>query len=223
MPQCLLTNIQVSHTCTCNDITSEEAVNAKKSFKRYSAQSGIKIADYHADNGHLADNISIHHRFAQGQIISHCGINAHLQNSLAEHKIRDMQEHTRMALLYACNKWLSTIMVHLWPYVMQHYNNVTNCTPQVRSKPSPNELFSGTTVAPKLCHFHSFNCPAYVLDNALQARQGTQKWKSRAHLGIYLGPSPNHAQSVALVLNPKMGHVLPQIHIKFDDSFKTVS
>ena len=39
---------------------------------------------------------------------------------------------------------------------------------------------------------------------------------------MYLGPSPNHARSVALVLNPRTGHVSPQFHVKFDDFFETV-
>ena len=41
-------------------------------------------------------------------------------------------------------------------------------------------------------------------------------------LGVYLGPSPNHARSVALVLNPRTGHVSPQFHVKFADFFETV-
>ena len=39
--------------------------------------------------------------------------------------------------------------------------------------------------------------------------------------GIYLGFSPNHSRSVALVLNPQTGLVLPQFHVKFDDMFET--
>ena len=61
-----------------------------------------------------------------------------------------------------------------------------------------------------------------MLDNALQSGQGAPKWKERSRLGVYLGPSPNHARSVALVLNPRTGHVSPQFHIKFDDFFETV-
>ena len=37
-----------------------------------------------------------------------------------------------------------------------------------------------------------------------------------------LGPSPNHARSVALVLNPRTRHVSPQFHINFDDFFEMV-
>jgi len=40
-------------------------------------------------------------------------------------------------------------------------------------------------------------------------------------MGIYLGPSPNHARSVQLVLSMYNGNVLPQIHLYFDDMFET--
>ncbi len=39
---------------------------------------------------------------------------------------------------------------------------------------------------------------------------------------IYVGHSPFHAGSVALVLNPQTGHVSPQFHVVFDDHFMTV-
>ena len=34
--------------------------------------------------------------------------------------------------------------------------------------------------------------------------------------------SPNHASSVALVLNLATGHVTPQFHVTFDDDFSIV-
>jgi hypothetical protein len=49
------------------------------------------------------------------------------------------------------------------------------------------------------------------------------KWKERSTPGIYLGFSPLHARSVALVLNPTTGYVSPQFHIVFDPTFATVS
>ena len=48
------------------------------------------------------------------------------------------------------------------------------------------------------------------------------KWDARSRLGIYLGHSPCHAGSVALVLNLKTLHISPQFHIVFDDNFTTV-
>ena len=114
------------------------------------------------------------------------------------------------------------VIICLWPYAMKHANDVTNATPRKGEELSPLEKFSGVQVEPKLRHFHAFGCPMYVLDNTLQSGQGAPKWKHRSRLGVYLGPSPNHARSVALVLNPCMGHVSPQFHIKFDNFFETV-
>jgi hypothetical protein len=51
---------------------------------------------------------------------------------------------------------------------------------------------------------------------------GAPKWEPRSWLGIYIDHSHSHAGSVALVLNPQTGHVLPQYHVVFDDLFTTV-
>ena len=48
------------------------------------------------------------------------------------------------------------------------------------------------------------------------------KWNAKARVGVYLGHSPAHAGSVALVLNPQTLHVSPQYHVVFDDDFSTV-
>jgi len=42
-------------------------------------------------------------------------------------------------------------------------------------------------------------------------------------MGIYVGRLPSHASNVALILNPRMGHVSPQFHVVYDDDFTTVS
>ena len=105
---------------------------------------------------------------------------------------------------------------------MRHVSDVANATPRKGKDQSPLERFSGIKITPKLCHFHAFGCPTYVLDNALQSGQGSPKWKQCSRLGVYLGPSPSHAWSVALVLNPRTGHVSPKFHVKFDDFFETV-
>ena len=125
-------------------------------------------------------------------------------------------------MLYAMNKWKKMILICLWPYAMRHANDVANSTPRKGEDDSPLEKLSGVPVRPKLCHFHAFGCPTYVLDDPLQSGQGVPKWKQRARLGVYLGPSPSHARTVALILNPRTGHVSPQFHVKFDDFFETV-
>ena len=37
-----------------------------------------------------------------------------------------------------------------------------------------------------------------------------------------MGYSPNHSSDVPLILNPATGHISPQFHVVFDDSFSTV-
>ena len=203
-------------------IMSEETVQAKHTFERVAEQRGVKILHYHVDNGRFTDNAFIADCNAQRQSLSYCGVNAHFQNGIAERRIRDLQEQTRTSMLYAMNKRKKMVLICLWPYAMRHANDVANATPRKGQDDSPVEKFTGVPVRPKLRHFHAFGCPAYVLDNALQSGQGVPKWKQRARLGIYLGPSPSHARTVALILNPHTGHVSPQFHVKFDDFFETV-
>jgi hypothetical protein len=70
---------------------------------------------------------------------------------------------------------------------------------------------------------HVFGSPCFVQYSRLQSGiAGPPKWEPRSRLGIYVGHSPSHAGSVALVLNPRTGHVLPQFHVVFDDLFTTV-
>jgi hypothetical protein len=57
----------------------------------------------------------------------------------------------------------------------------------------------------------------------LQQGQKIRKWEERARVGIYLGPSLQHAKSVALVLLLFTGNVSPQYHVQFDDLFETVT
>jgi len=41
-------------------------------------------------------------------------------------------------------------------------------------------------------------------------------------MGIYVGRSPSHASNVAIILNPRTGHVSPQFRVVFDDYFTMV-
>ena len=203
-------------------LTSEETVMAKHAFERSADQRGVKIIHYQADNGRFDDNAFIADCKEQRQGLSYCGVNAHFQNGIAERRIRNLQEQTRTSMLYTMNKWKHVILICLWPYAMHHANDVANATPRKGEEQSPLELFLGVNITPKLRHFHAFGYPTYILDNALQSGQVSPKWKRRSRLGVYLGPSTSHARSVALVINPRTGHVSPQFHVKFDNFFETV-
>ena len=68
--------------------------------------------------------------------------------------------------------------------------------------------FSGVDWLPNLKNYHTWGCPIYVLDASLHdVGSKILKWDIRAHLGVYVGQSSFHAESVALVLNPRILHV----------------
>ncbi len=88
---------------------------------------------------------------------------------------------------------------------------------------TPVELFSRSRIAPKLKYHQPFGCPVYVLHNSLQAPPMIHdKWTECTRVVVYLGRSPQHHRSIALVLNLATGHVSPQFHLRFDPSFHAV-
>ena len=103
-------------------------------------------------------------------------------------------------------------------------SDVFNNTPCLQHKEykTPLQMASATNVNVNQKHFHTFGCPIYVLNNALQENKPYGKWSSRSKVGIYIGQSPNHNKRIALVLDRQTGLVSPQYHVKFDDDFTTV-
>ena len=203
-------------------LTSEETVEAKRAFETHMQSMGVHVTAYHADNGRFADNAFLNAVRQQGQNISFCGVNAHFQNGIAEQMIRTLRDSARTQLLHAIERWPSANSIHLWPYALVHAANVLNQLPKSGETESPAAKISRTSVQPNLHHIHTFRCPVYALDNRLQAGQQIKHWSPRARLGIYLGPSPRHARTVSLVMNPNTGLVSPQFHVQHDEFFETI-
>ena len=204
--------------------TGAAILDAKLAFERFSYSHGVTIKHYHCDNGRFAESSFRDSCIASNQSVSFCGVNAHHQNGIAERRIKDLRESARSMLLLAKHNWPTAITENLWPFALRHASLIRRNSARTTAH-SPLGLFAGvTSVTPNLSSFHTFGCPTYVLDNALQ-QQHSQKtqWTERSRVGVYLGHSPDHASSVALILNIDTGHVSPQFHIKPDDAFATVS
>ena len=73
-------------------------------------------------------------------------------------------------------------------------------------------------------YFHALFYPSYVLNRRLKSAggPGPPKWELRSRIGVYLGNSPFHAGSVALVWNPTTVQISPQYHVVFNNEFSTV-
>lgn len=206
--------------------TAEETIEAKEAFELYCADRGVKVKAYHADNGIFkAKKWSDACRMSM-QPLTFAGVNAHHQNGLAERRIRELQELTRSSLIHANRRWPSAVTTNLWPYALRMANHAYNSAPSMQDKKrrTPDQIFTNSgNVHVNRKHWKPFGCPVYPLDEKLQANKPFGKWDDRSKIGIYLGQSPIHNHSVALVLNIKTGHVSPQFHISFDPSFHTVS
>ena len=207
------------------DASGDSTLEAKNAFERNCMLRNVVPRGYHADNGRYAENTFKQDCVNKNQTLTFCGVGAHHQNGVAESKIKQLTLSSRTMLLHAQRHWPEYITTMLWPFAllaaadrMNHLHiDINGVTPEMK--------FSQVTgSSTKLKHFHTFGCPVYVLDARLQdsGGGGPPKWDPRARLGIYLGHSPAHAGSVALVLNPKSGLISPQFHVVFDDDFSTV-
>ena len=233
-----LTNARYLHVCVFVDHYSdlsyvhllktqsgEEVLEAKEAFEAYSSSFGIDIRHYHADNGIFNGKAWRQSCSESHQGLSFAGVNAHHQNGRAERRVRSLQDMARTMLIHANHRWPQAITANLWPYAIRAANDSLNVTPCARHKfkVSPIQVFSRSEVDINPTHWIPFGSPVYVLAAPLQGSARIQnKWKERARLGIYLGRSPMHARSVALVLSLETGLVSPQYHIMFDPSFRTV-
>ena len=93
---------------------------------------------------------------------------------------------------------------------------------QMKNKKTPLQVASDSEVNVNQKYYHTFGCPAYVLNSNIQQGKPFGKWNNRAEVGIYVGPSPHHNRNVGLILNRKTGLVSPQFNIKYDNNFDTV-
>jgi hypothetical protein len=112
-----------------------------------------------------------------------------------------------------------------WPYAFKAGVECCNCFLLNIAGLTPNALLYGVPLdAIPVKTFHTLFYPVYILDAWSQSAGGlgTPKREPRSQIGIYLGHSPFHAGSVALIFNPCTGQVSPQYHIVFDDTLSTV-
>ena len=201
--------------------SAAETIEGKQTFERYAKARGVTISAYHADNGIFKAIDWVKECIKSHQQLTYAGVGAHHQNGRAEKRIRDLQETTRTMLVHAQRRWPNAINVALWPYALRQANLCFNIAPSLQNKErlSPNQLFESHKVEINPKHWYPFGCPVYVLAEPLQNGKPFNKWKHRARVGVYLGQSPIHNRNVALVLSLETGHVSPQFHVTFDNSF----
>ncbi|KAI2494618.1 hypothetical protein MHU86_19896 [Fragilaria crotonensis] len=204
--------------------SAEETVEGKRAFEAYSHRHGVKVENYHADNGIFKAYKWVDACKLDGHGMTFAAVNAHHQNGIAERRIRELQELARAMLTHANARWSDTITANLWPYAIRNANDAVNHTPSMQdaARRSPIEIFSNSKVATNPKHWKPFGCPTYVLTNELQSNRPFHKWSQRSRAGVYLGRSPQHGRNVALVMDRDTALVSPQFHVAYDATFDTV-
>jgi hypothetical protein len=129
--------------------SGQETVEGKAAFESMARRQGIRIQNYHADNGIFKAHEWIESCKKEGQGLTFAGVNAHHQNGVAERRIRELQELARTMLIHANKRWADSVTANLWPYAIRMAQEAVNNTPSLQDKErrSPIELFTGTKVA----------------------------------------------------------------------------
>ena len=200
-----------------------ETVQAKRKFEAAAHSMGVSVTSYRADNVPFG-SAAFRESLRPDQKITYSGTGAHHQNGVAERTIQTVTSWARAMLLHAVLHWPEAANLELWPFALQHAVWSWNHLPRRDVRLAPLELFSQSTF-PSYDHLqrcHVWGCPTYVLDPALQDGKKVPKWAPRSRRGQFLGFSPEHSSTVALILNHRTGHVSPQYHVVHDDLFTTV-
>ena len=204
--------------------SNEETLEAKLAYERLMHAHGHDVRAYHADNLRFNSEAYQEDCHSKRQTYSYCGVGAHHQNGIAESMNKILTESARILLLHAKRQWPKVISTVLWPYALKMACELHNKLDLDDSLCSPLQKLTQSTDSVRADYFHTWGCPVYVLDARNQSNEGggTPKWSPKSRVGVYLGHSPVHAGSVALVLNLQTGHISPQYHVVFDDNFDTV-
>jgi hypothetical protein len=187
------------------DDSAAETMLVKQAFEKFVVEHGVRILHYHCDNEQFADNAWKQSCKASRQQLTFCRVNAHFQNGIAECTIRDLSESARKQLLHARACWPAAMHFALWPHALRNAALLHNSLPVLEAGTSRLELFSLIRVGCNMKHVHTFACPVFALQNALASGKLLPRWSPHARLGLNLGPSPNHARNVYLVLNLMTG------------------
>ena len=211
-----------SYSSLQTSLDGEQTLAAKHSFEAHANTCGVTIKKYRADNGRFAEKSFRDDVQNASQTIEYCAVDTHHQNGIIERHFQKLSSQARIILLHAKRHWPAMISVILWPFAYKYAELLYNHLDIDDKGYSPIQKFCKNTESIDMKTLHTWGCPCYVLDSSLQSGTIKSKWDPRARLGIYLGHSPCHAGTVALVLNPKTLHVSPQFHVAFDDYFSTV-
>ena len=85
------------------------SIDAKSAYERMTATFGIRVKNFHTDNGILAEEGFKSDVSDNNQKISYCGVGSHFQNGIAEAAIKQLTEEARKMLIHEKHRWPDVI------------------------------------------------------------------------------------------------------------------
>ena len=201
---------------------TEQTLDSKIAFEGHADTCGVKIASYRADNGRFAEKSFRDTVEEAQQSIDFCATGAHHQNGVIERHFQTLSPRSRTILLHAKRFWHGMVSQILWPFAYKYAEYLHNHLNLDEDLKTPVETFCGSDGKIEIKNLHTWGFPFYVIDARAQSGNMVPRFEPCSRLGIYLGHSPCHEGSVALVLNQTTLHVSPQFHVAFDNYFTTV-
>ena len=194
----------------------------KHALEREANSMGFRLRSFLTDNGVFKAKDFRDDLERRGQTIHFSGVGGKHQNGVAENGIKTISNLARAMLIHSALRWPAAHDLTLWPLCLQHAVYIWNKLPGADGL-SPEEKWTSVKSDHRhLRQLHPWGCPAYVLHPTLQDGKKLPKWKPRSRQGQFVGYSPVHASSVALILNRSTKRISPQFHLLFDDFSTTV-
>ena len=128
--------------------SAEETLQSKRAFEAFSANRGVVIKSYHADNGIFRANAWMYDCKCMRQPMTFAGVAAHHQNGYAERRIRTLQEMARIMLVHGNKRWKTAVTIQLWPCALRMANSMINEAPNMQDpqRRSPEQILTRSNV-----------------------------------------------------------------------------
>ncbi len=203
---------------------SGETIQGKHEFEEFARQFGVTVKRYRADNHPFTSKEFMEDLALQSQQITLSGVGAHHQNGVAERSIQTVVSWALAMMMHQLLHWPEVFDTKLWPFALEQAANLWNHLPKQRGGMTPMELFTGSK-SPRndtVLRARVWGCPVWVLDPKLQNGKKLPKWTRKSALGVYLGTSTFHSETIGRILNLATGHISPQYHVVYDELFTSV-
>jgi hypothetical protein len=158
-------------------LAAPDTVVSKRLFERMAKECGVKVEQYHGDNGHFKANEFKEELAKCDQPLTLSGVGAHFQNGVAERAIRTVTEKARAMMHHASLHWPEQFQIELWPFALDYACWLHNHTPDCDSGFAPIEIFASTSNAgDNLQRARVWGSPGYVLSPKIQDGHKVPKW-----------------------------------------------